>query len=140
MNTRFAIFSLLFALSAFGQVPSAEITGTVTDTTGGLISGATVAVTNNSTTQRSLETNSPEFITHLRCPGNYSVRVSKPGFRAEIRNSIELQVDQVARLDFALQVGNVSETLEVNAAVPVSTLKRQRSALWLKPGGLKSFR
>ena len=121
MNTRFAIFSLLFALSAFGQVPSAEITGTVTDTTGGLISGATVAVTNNSTnTQRSLETNSSGIYNAPALPpGNYSVRVSKPGFRAEIRNSIELQVDQVARLDFALQVGNVSETLEVNAAVPV---------------------
>ena len=52
-------------------------------------------------------------------PGIWSMRISKTGFKVEARNGVELQVDQVARMDFTMQVGNVTETVEVAGAPPV---------------------
>src|SRR5262249_39252419 len=69
--------------------------------------------------QRTLKTNSSGiYDAPALPPGVYTVKVSTLGFRAEARSSLELQVDQVARMDFTLQVGNVSETLEVQAVAP----------------------
>jgi hypothetical protein len=112
---------MLVALcSTWTQTPTAEITGTVSDPTNAVVAGATVTITNRATNvQRVLATNSagvydaPSLI-----PGVYSVRVTMAGFKAEVRNNIEVQVDQVARLNFTLEVGNVSETVEVQAAAP----------------------
>jgi Carboxypeptidase regulatory-like domain/TonB-dependent Receptor Plug Domain len=121
MTNRILLCSLLCAATALGQLPSAEITGTVRDATGGLISGATVTITNSATNiTRTVDTNaSGIFDAVALAPGIWSVRVSKAGFKIELRNGIELQVDQVARLDFEMQVGNVSETVEVQGAPPV---------------------
>src|SRR5205807_4894378 len=49
-------------------------------------------------------------------PGTYMVKVEKPGFKTVIRNRIELQVQQSARVDFELQVGQVSESIEVQGS------------------------
>src|SRR3954452_1740478 len=54
-------------------------------------------------------------------PGMYDVRAEKTGFKAVTRSGIELQVQQTARLDFGLEVGQVSETIEVTSAVPLLT-------------------
>ena len=117
------LFCFVFgiATTAWGQLPSAEITGTVRDASGGTVAGALVTITNNSTNiQRSVEANADGIFDAVALPpGIWSVRVSKAGFKIEARNGIELQVDQVARLDFTMQVGNVSETVEVAGAAPV---------------------
>ena len=52
-------------------------------------------------------------------PGNYTLKVEMAGFGAQVRNDIELQVAQVARIDIALKVGNVSEVVEVTGGAPV---------------------
>jgi hypothetical protein len=46
-------------------------------------------------------------------PGTYSLRAEKPGFKTVVRNEIELQVQQAARIDIELQVGQVNESIEV---------------------------
>src|SRR5262249_52274412 len=49
-------------------------------------------------------------------PGEYSLKISMAGFKTQVQNDIELQVGQVARLNISLEIGNVTETLEVSAA------------------------
>src|SRR5262249_37233138 len=104
----------------WGQVPTAGITGAVSDVSNAVISGATISVTNLATNaQRVLTTNSSGIYNAASLPpGTYSVKVSVTGFRSESRNNLELQVDQVARLDFTLQVGNITEILDVQAQAP----------------------
>src|SRR5262249_17026814 len=51
-------------------------------------------------------------------PGRYNVKVEKTGFGAEVRNTVELQVEQVARIDFQLRVGQLAETIEVAGGAP----------------------
>ncbi len=58
---------------------------------------------------------SGNYIVPFLNPGSYRVSVGNPGFKTETA-STELEVDQRARLDFKLQVGQVSETVEVNAS------------------------
>src|SRR5262249_33571275 len=99
---------------------------TVSDASHAVVAGATVTVTNLGTNaQRVLKTNSSGvYSAPSLVPGQYSVRVAMPGFRAELRNNLELQVDQVARLDFTLEVGNVSDTAEVHARAPNPKTKK----------------
>ena len=84
-----------------------------------------VTITNTATNiQRTLTTNSSgAYDAPALPPGSYSLKVSMPGFKTDVRNSIELQIDQTARINFSLQVGNVSETLEATRPLPSSIRK-----------------
>src|SRR4051794_29647816 len=107
------ILSMLFLLvcgsAAWAQSTGAEITGTITDGTGSVVPNAAVVITNTQTNlQRSLNTNaSGVYDAPSLQPGVYSVKVTAQGFRTDVRSEVEMQVGQVARLDFQLQVGNV---------------------------------
>src|SRR5262249_22322671 len=76
-----------------------------------------VTIVNNATNiQRTLATNAAGiYDAPALPPGVYSLKVGMTGFKTEVRSNIELQIDQVARIDFSLEVGNVAETLEVQA-------------------------
>src|ERR1700736_4673106 len=104
----------LIAAPSRAQGPAGEITGTVVDPSGAIVAGATVTVINPSTsTQRVVKTNSSRiYDVPALMPGNYNLKVEVPGFTTQVRNDIELQVSQVARIDFTLQVGNVTEVVE----------------------------
>src|SRR5207248_2163411 len=54
-------------------------------------------------------------------PGVYNVKVEGTGFGTEVRSGVELQVEQVARIDFQLRVGQISETIEVAGGAPLLT-------------------
>jgi len=116
---------LLFAaaswLPASGQTLG-EIVGIVTDSTGLVVPNASITVTNTATnTVRKAVTNETGLYTVPGLvPGPYSVRVEVPGFRTMTRN-IELQVQQTARVDFTLQVGQVSEAIEVSGSAIMLT-------------------
>src|SRR5438874_1544564 len=105
---------LAFAAPSFGQT-FGQITGLVTDSSGGVLVGAAVTVTNPETSLTRTENTNGAGIYNFPnlLPGLYSVRVQTQGFQTVIRNGVELQVEQVARLDFQLQVGAVAETVEV---------------------------
>ena len=115
------IFCALFAFGVFAQTPSAEITGVVTDASGATISGASVTVTNPQTgLSRAGRTNDAGvYSIPALPPGTYNVRVENTGFSSQSRTGVELQTSQVASLDFSLQVGNVTETVEVTTGAPV---------------------
>jgi len=99
---------------------SAEITGRVVDPTGGVVPGVAIEIRNVDTNAKwDVRNNADGYFTQaLLPPGDYRVTVKLTGFKAEVRN-VHLEVQQVARLDFSLQVGAVTETVEVTAAAPL---------------------
>ncbi len=111
---------LAAALPLSGQT-FGQITGLVTDPSGGVVVKAAVTVTNPQTNfTRTENTNAAGVYTFPNLlPGVYSIKVEMPGFQAEVRNNVELQVQQVARLDFQLQVGAVAQTVEVSTGAPL---------------------
>jgi hypothetical protein len=100
---------------------TSQITGRVSDPTGAVVPGAEIVVINIDTGFRSPTQTNPEgYYTVSRLdPGRYQVTVQKPGFRQAVRTGIVLRVDQTARVDFALQVGEVTERIEISAEAPL---------------------
>ena len=119
----------LVASALWGQVTTGEITGVVTDPSGAAVAAATLTLTHPATnTKRSIVSNEAGiYALPALQPGIYELRVEKGGFNSQIRSSIEVQVGQVLRADFALQVGNVTEIVEVTGGAPV--LETETTAL-----------
>ena len=107
--------------SALAQAPTGEITGTVTDQSGAALVSAKVTLVNAATgAERAISTNEAGiYDLPALPPGSYSLKIEAAGFRGEERKDIVLQVGQVARLDFTMQVGSVSDTIEVKGGAPV---------------------
>ncbi len=122
-RSRLLLFALLlaFPLTATAQVARGTILGVVHDGTGAVIPGVTITITNQNTNQtRSIVTDETGSYTAELLPvGTYRVEAELPGFKKEIRGPIDLHVDQKARLDLTMQVGNVQEIVQVNAAAPL---------------------
>ena len=120
---------LLVASTAHAQITTADLVGTVRDTTGGVVPGATVTLTNDATgTSRSAITaDGGTYIFTALLPGNYTIAVEIPGFRKVERSGVELQVNQRAQIDIQLEVGNVSETVQIVGTAPL--LETQSSVL-----------
>jgi hypothetical protein len=100
---------------------SGEITGVVTDGSGAALRGATVSVINKATNAaRQVPTNSEGVYSFPSLPpGVYSVKIEQPGFKTLLRDNIELQVQQVARIDVSLEIGAVGETVTVTGGAPL---------------------
>lgn len=97
------------------------ITGVVTDQSGASISGASVTVTNPQTNfTRATTTNSTgNYEVPALQPGTYNVEAKVEGFQVEVRTGVELQVAEVARIDFKLTVGVVTQSVEVTGGAPL---------------------
>jgi len=109
--------TILSLVPAFCQTLG-EITGQVTDSTGGTIPGAKITATNVNTnaSREALSNDAGIYSFPSMQPGVYNMRVEKTGFKAATRANVQLEVQQNARLDFELPVGQVSESIEVSAA------------------------
>jgi len=117
-------FAVLSASNAFGQ--TAQITGRVTDASGAVIAGAEVVVTNVATAaSRTTQTNETgNYTVPLLPPGSYQVRASASGFQPLLRSGIVLEVEQRAEINFELEVGQVTEQIEVVAdAAQLNTME-----------------
>jgi outer membrane receptor protein involved in Fe transport len=111
---------LLAALSLQAQ-NFATITGTITDKSGAAVPGAKIAA-QNLDTQVSREVTADDsglFTLPLLPPGRYKLSVQKQGFRQSVQDGVALEVNQTARFDFQLELGQVSETVEVKAGAPL---------------------
>ena len=104
-------------LCVHAQLTSGTILGTVTDTTGAVIAGATITATNLETGfTRSDHADASGNYRLANMPiGRYKVRAEAPGFQSAIIGQTELIVDQKLRSDFALKVGVREETVQVRA-------------------------
>lgn len=112
---------LCAALSAPAQTITGTILGTVTDPAGAAVPSAEVTVTNRETNQaiRALTNDRGYFEAPYLRPGPYEVRVAAQGFKAIERKAVALQVESRLRLDFQLEVGDVSTTLSVTEEAPL---------------------
>src|SRR5258708_1582666 len=107
--------------SAHAQEVTGSIVGLVTDPQGAAIKGAAVTVQDTERgTSLKTTTNDSGAFTFPRVPvGHYSVTVSATGFQAERHSGLELTLNQTARFDFHLKVGQAAETVEVQATAPL---------------------
>src|SRR5215469_16783666 len=106
--------------STWAQEVTASITGTVTDPSGAALPGATVTAKSR---ERGLaytaETNESGLYRIPQLPvGTYELKVEKQGFAVASYPAFVLTLNQVARIDIAMKVGQASETVEVTAAAP----------------------
>jgi len=99
-----------------------EITGVVTDSTGLVVPNASITITNTATNavRKAVTNEAGLYAVPGLVPGPYTVRVEMQGFRTMTR-SLELQVQQTARVDFTLQVGQVTEAIEVSGSAALLT-------------------
>ena len=95
-----------------------EVTGHVTDPSGAAIPGVTITLTNVSTngTRTTVTTDAGDYTFPSVPPGIYNVRAEHSGFKALKSNNIEVQVQQTVRLDLTLQVGQITESIDVSAS------------------------
>ncbi|MCI0418824.1 MAG: carboxypeptidase regulatory-like domain-containing protein [Acidobacteria bacterium] len=113
--------SLLWISPEVILAQTAQITGRITDTTGGVVQGVEIKVTQIDTgIHRDASSNDEGYFTvPLLQPGNYRITAEMAGFKTVSRSGIKLNVDQVARIDLVLEVGEVTERIEVSAAAPL---------------------
>ena len=112
-----ATLAIIFFLPVYSQVTTGKITGRVTDTQGGVVSGATVTATNKGTGQaRSSTTNeSGEYTIAELPPGKYDVTVEATSFSKPLLQDFELNVGATVTQNFELKPGQISETVQVQA-------------------------
>lgn len=106
----------MLAPLALGQAATGAVNGTVTDTSGAVVPGATVTLQNRDTNvEQSAKSNAAGVFAFLNVtPGNYSLRVEMSGFKAWTTSFI-VGVSQTVTQSAALSVGTVSQTVEVNS-------------------------
>ncbi|MDE0126484.1 MAG: TonB-dependent receptor [Bryobacterales bacterium] len=110
-------FLTLGAGNSSAQVTFASVTGLVTDPGGAVIPGAEVELTNSDTgeTRATTTGETGRFTMPQLKPGTYELNVETPGFKRFVRLNIRLQGSQDAEINAALELGEVTETVEVTA-------------------------
>src|ERR1700716_3705565 len=110
---------LLAAFPLLGADVNAVLSGTVKDTSGALVSGATITLTNTKTNiSQTLKSASDGSYSFTNVPvGGYTLTVEQTGFRKYVQTGIVLQVNQAAKQDISLQVGIAAEVVEVTENV-----------------------
>jgi hypothetical protein len=123
--TRGAVLMLLVVLFAastvLGQEITGAITGVVTDPTGAVLVGANVTAkdADRGTTWKA-QTNGDGVYNLPRLPiGVYDVRVEAQGFQTAVHAPFRLELNQTARVDVAMTLGQVTQQLEVTSSAPV---------------------
>jgi hypothetical protein len=118
----FSLFTLLacfrfLGIPLAGQTFYGSVVGTVNDASGGAMQGATATLINNGTGERRIVTigadGSYRFVNLV--PGAYKLEIEQPGFRRYNRDEITVEVESALRVDVAMQVGDVTQAVEVQS-------------------------
>ncbi len=125
-----AVGAALLSFSALrldAQAVYGSIVGIVTDSGGGAVPGARVTITDigRDVTNASTANDSGIFAQRFLIVGRYRVRVEAPGFKAFVQDNVNVSVDSEVRVEARLEVGEVSQTIEVSGEVGI--LKTERS-------------
>jgi hypothetical protein len=114
-----AIFLICSRSSA--QVASAELSGNVLDATGAAVPDATVTATNVDTSiaRTTVSGKSGDYVITALPPGNYTLTAEAPGFRKLEQTGVSLEINQQARVDLALEVGQTAQTVQVTGHPPL---------------------
>jgi len=103
------------------QTAYGAVNGSVTDASGAAIADAQVTLTNLGTSEkRTQSTGNEGFYSFVNLnPGRYKIDVEKPGFKRITRPEVVVDVQQTVRIDLAMQVGDVSQSIEVTGETPL---------------------
>ncbi|MBZ2177591.1 MAG: carboxypeptidase regulatory-like domain-containing protein [Acidobacteriota bacterium] len=113
-----AVFAWLsLSASLFGQTITATAVGTVTDPSGAAVPGAAITITNTQTgaSRNTVTDGAGNYTFAFLTPGSWSVSVEAKGFQKATTQPVSLSVDQVARFDIRLTVGQSTESVQVTA-------------------------
>ncbi len=117
------LLSLVFLRAAAASMAqtTATIVGTVTDTSGGVVPGATITVTQTETglTRQVQSNDAGVYVASLLPVGAYFVSAEKADFKRKTLTGIVLEVNQEARIDLVLEVGAATETVTVTSQAPL---------------------
>src|SRR3954452_10090359 len=121
------LLGIFVCLTVFAQSSTSHIKGTVTDSQGNVVPGATVTVKDPTKNfSRSQTTNdSGSFSFNLIPPGTYQVSVEAKGFKKSLLTGVNALLDKPTDLQVALEVGSVSETVTVSSGVGEVLLNTQ---------------
>src|SRR5436305_1976299 len=113
--SRASFLTVLFSTCLAAQ--TAQVTGRVTDQAGAVVPNAAISILNQDTgAKRSVVSNQDGYYTvPLLQPGRYQISSALPGFKPVEHKDVQLAVDQILRLDFLLEIGSLSEKVEVTA-------------------------
>ncbi len=102
------------------QTVGASLSGTVQDATGAVIPGVELTLINEGTGAVStfVSDEAGRFSFQNLAPGSYELRASLPGFKEYVQSGIQLRINQKARLDVVMEIGEVTETIEVVGQPP----------------------
>jgi len=111
----------VYAGAVFGQEVTASLTGTVTDQSGAAVAGAKVTAKDalRGTTYSATSGSEGAFYINRIPVGTYDVRVEAQGFQTALQPGITLVLNQTARLEIQLKVGQATQVVEVTSAPPV---------------------
>ncbi len=117
--TLVVVTSLLYGGVAHAQVARSQFNGTVTDSAGGVLVGATVVATNIETNvaSKASTTDAGVYVMPYLPSGSYRVEVSAPGFRTAGSDEVTLRAAQTLTLNFKLDVDTITETVNISAPV-----------------------
>ena len=116
--TRLFVAICVTAATAFAQIGTSTITGRVTDSSGGVIPGVSVSIVQKGTNFKSLVVTNEDGIYRVLSlqPGEYTVTFELTGFKKTVREGVELRTGDMLALDVSLQIGQVSDSIEVQGA------------------------
>jgi len=111
----------LISFAAFAQSDRGTMTGTISDTTGGVIPGVKIVATNVETGARyeTISTETGNYTLAQIPAGVYQLSAELPGFKRYVRQGITVLVAQTLRLDIALEVGSNTESITITEAAPL---------------------
>jgi len=109
------ILSLAVTDRSYGQDTNASLSGTVVDPSNAIVPGANLTLTNEATAyqQKATSNSAGEYTFRNLTPGKYDIFASAKGFEGSAQKGIELAVNQAARVDVHLKVGQADETVTV---------------------------
>ncbi len=116
-----SLAALLCAVPLFSQAVSGSLVGTVTDVSGAVVPSARVTVTETNTGISRTGATNPSggyVFTNLNA-GRYRVEIEQPGFSKAVRDGIDVFVNSTVRVDIQLRPGEITQTVDVVAEVPL---------------------
>lgn len=141
---RFAVATILMAslsLSLSAQTFTGSISGRVTDSTGLPVSNVRVVVlaVKTNDTSKTVTNNDGEYSVAFLKPDTYTVSFTIKGFKEIVQNSLELQLNQEFRLNQVLDIGSVTDKVEVTASATDVNYDSPEAPIWLDRSSWKIF-
>src|SRR6187549_3781345 len=116
------VFALLFGVApGYAQQGTTEVRGRVLDAQGAMLPGATVTVRNQDTGmfRETVSNNDGTFLVTAIVPGSYEITAELQGFKKFVRRDVGLEIGNTASIDVPLEMGQMSETVNVSADTPL---------------------